>query len=221
MFAHSYFGALEGLTGGDVISQVLGSYFAGNLNPNSMDKDMPLTSDLALAFKEFAKGDKDAALSNMINLIVQSGIGVNPQSITDSVLAIMDACGDDPALANEATIFIARILQVPQSQIDKLYFDEVGLMGSGLSKYTPAQLAERYARYKVKRGHFSTPWAWNDDVNIGKAMTKANKEIKERTNHMGLTNLNEAFAPYEEVYQKVDKQMKDYEAAKKTDYVDG
>lgn len=219
VFAHSYFGALEGLTGGDVISQVLGSYFAGNLNPNSMDKDMPLTSDLALAFKEFAKGDKDAALSNMINLIVQSGIGVNPQSITDSVLAIMDACGDDPALANEATIFIARILQVPQSQIDKLYFDEVGLMGSGLSKYTPAQLAERYARYKVKRGHFSTPWAWNDDVNIGKAMTKANKEIKERTNHMGLTNLNEAFAPYEEVYQKVDKQMKDYEAAKKTDYV--
>ena len=219
VFAHSYFGSLEGLTGGDVISQVLGSYLAGNLNPNSMDKDMPLTSDLALAFKEFAKGDKDAALSDMINLIVQSGIGVNPQSITDSVLAIMDACGDDPALANEATIFIARILQVPQSQIDKLYFDEVGLMGSGLSKYTPAQLAARYARYKVKRGHFSTPWAWDDDVNIGKAMTKANREIKERTNHMGLTNLNEAFAPYEEVYQKVDKQMDAYEAAKKTDYV--
>ena len=219
VFAHSYFGSLEGLTGGDVISQVLGSYVAGNLNPSSMDKDMPLTSDLAVVFKEFAKGDKDASLSDMINLIVQSGIGVNPQSITDSVLAIMDACGDDPALANEATIFIARILQVPQSQIDKLYFDEVGLMGSGLSKYTPAQLAERYARYKVKRGHFSTPWAWDDDVNIGKAMTKANREIKERTNHMGLTNLNEAFAPYEEVYQKVDKQMDAYEAAKKTDYV--
>ena len=219
VFAHSYFGSLEGLTGGDVISMVLGSYVAGNLNPSSMDKDMPLTSDLAVVVKEFAKGDKDAALSDMINLIVQSGIGVNPQSITDSVLAIMDACGDDPALANEATIFIARILQVPQSQIDKLYFDEVGLMGSGLSKYTPAQLAERYARYKVKRGHFSTPWAWNDDVNIGKAMTKANREIKARTNHMGLTNLNEAFVPYEEVYQKVDKQMEAYEAAKKTDYV--
>lgn len=219
IFAHSYFGSLEGLTGGDVISQVLGSYLAGNLNPNAMDKDMPLTSDLAVAFKKFTKGDTDAALSDMINLIVQSGIGVNPQSITDSVLAIMDACGDDPALANEATIFIARILQVPQSQIDKLYFDEVGLMGSGLSKYTPAQLAERYARYKVKRGHFSTPWAWDDDVNVGKAITQANREIKERTNHMGLTNLNEAFAPYEEVYQKVDKQMEAYEAAKKTDYV--
>ena len=219
IFAHSYFGSLEGLTGGDVISQVLGSYLAGNLNPNSMDKDMPLTSDLAVAFRKFTKGDTDASLSDMINLIVQSGIGVNPQSITDSVLAIMDACGDDPALANEATIFIARILQVPQSQIDKLYFDEVGLMGSGLSKYTPAQLAERYARYKVKRGHFSTPWAWDDDVNVGKAITQANSEIKERTNHMWLTNLNEAFAPYEEIYQKVDKQMEAYEAAKKTDYV--
>lgn len=219
VFAHSYFGSLEGLTGGDVISQVLGSALAGNLNPNSMDKDMPLTSDLAVAFKEFTKGDTDAALSDMINLIVQSGIGVNPQSITDSVLAIMDACGDDPALANEATIFIARILQVPQSQIDKLYFDEVGLMGSGLSKYTPAQLADRYARYKVKRGHFSTPWAWDDDANYGKAITNANKEIKERTNHMGLTDLNEAFAPYEEAYKKVDKQMNIYNKIKESDYV--
>lgn len=219
IFAHSYFGSLEGLTGGDVISQVLGSYLAGNLNPNAMDKDMPLTSDLAVAFKKFTKGDTDAALSDMINLIVQSGIGVNPQSITDSVLAIMDACGDDPALANEATIFIARILQVPQSQIDKLYFDEVGLMGSGLSKYTPAQLADRYARYKVKRGHFSTPWAWDDDANYGKAITQANSEIKERTNHMGLTDLNEAFAPYEEVYQKVDKQMNIYNKIKESDYV--
>lgn len=219
IFAHSYFGSLEGFTGGDVISQVLGSYLAGNLNPNSMDKDMPLTSDIVVAYKKFAKGDTDAALSDMINLIVQSGIGVNPQSITDSVLAIMDACGDDPALANEATIFIARILQVPQSQIDKLYFDEVGLMGSGLSKYTPAQLADRYARYKVKRGHFSTPWAWDDDANYGKAITQANSEIKERTNHMGLTNLNEAFAPYEEVYQKVDKQMNIYNKIKESDYV--
>lgn len=219
IFAHSYFGSLEGLTGGDVISQVLGSYLAGNLNPNSMDKDMPLTSDIAVAFKKFTKGDMDAALSDMINLVVQSGIGVNPQSITDSVLAIMDACGDDPALANEATIFIARILQVPQSQIDKLYFDEVGLMGSGLSKYTPAQLADRYARYKVKRGHFSTPWAWDDDANYGKAITQANSEIKERTNHMGLTNLNEAFAPYEEIYQKVDKQMNIYNKIKESDYV--
>ena len=219
IFAHSYFGSLEGFTGGDVISQVLGSYLAGNLNPNSMDKDMPLTSDIVVAYKKFTKGDTDAALSDMINLIVQSGIGVNPQSITDSVLAIMDACGDDPALANEATIFIARILQVPQSQIDKLYFDEVGLMGSGLSKYTPAQLADRYARYKVKRGHFSTPWAWDDDANYGKAITNANKEIKERTNHMGLTNLNEAFAPYEEIYQKVDKQMDIYNKIKESDYV--
>ena len=71
----------------------------------------------------------------------------------------MDACGDDPELANEAVICVSRILSVPQSQIDKMYFDEVGLRGDEVSKYTPAQLAERYALYKVKRGRFFAPWS--------------------------------------------------------------
>ena len=118
------------------------------------------------------------------------GLGVNPQSITDVALSIMDACGDDPSLAHEATICISRILQVPQSQIDKMYFDEVGLSGDEVSKYTPAQLAERYAQFKVKRGRFFSPWSWGDEERIKKFTDKANKTIKERTEQMGDKHVN-------------------------------
>ncbi|WP_454895320.1 ADP-ribosyltransferase-containing protein [Alloprevotella tannerae] len=220
IFAHSYFGSLEGLTGGDVLSQGFGMLLTGNFNPDLLKKDMPLTSDFGRVLTEAFQGQHAEAISDMINLIVQSGIGVNPQSITDAVIGIIDACGDDPALANEATIFVARVLQVPQSQIEKLYFDEVGLMGSELSKYTPTQLAERYARYKVKRGRFYAPWEWDDKDAIRKKMKDPNKKIKERIGHMSDKQTDETISRYEEVYNSVDKKMKAYRDALKDDYAE-
>ena len=169
---------------------------------------MPLTSDIMAAFQKLGNGQHTEALNDMINLIVQAGLGVNPQSITDVALSIMDACGDDPALAHEATICISRILQVPQSQIDKMYFDEVGLSGDEVSKYTPAQLAERYAQFKVKRGRFFSPLSWGDEERIKKFTDKANKTIKERTEQMGDKHVNEAYLQYEEVYKGVDAKVK-------------
>lgn len=139
---------------------------------------------------------------------MQSGIGVNPQSITDAAIGIMDACGDDPELAHEAASCVSRILQVPQSQIDKMYFDDVNLSGEEASKYTPAQLAERYARYKVKRGRLYAPWSWNDEDQTGKSTEK-----------MGEAKVNEAYLRYEEVFKGVDEKVKAARKAAKTDYV--
>ena len=117
VWSHTLFGWLEGFTGGDVLSQGGGMLVNGEGNPANLSKDMPLTSDLGTILSKFGNGKHAEAFSDMVNLIVQSGIGVNPQSITDAALAIMDACGDDPALAHEATICVARILQVPQSPL--------------------------------------------------------------------------------------------------------
>lgn len=217
---HTAFGWLEGFTGGDVISQAGNMLLSGDGNPAYISKDMPLTSDIMNVLKKFGNGQRMEAVNDIVNLIVQSGIGMNPQSITDTVLAIMDACGDDPALAHEAAICVSRIIQVPQSQIDKMYFDEVGLSGEEVSKYTPAQLAERYARFKVKRGRFFTPWSWDDEERIGKNVDKANKSIKERTEQMGDSKVNEAYLQYEEVYKGVDAQVKAAKQMLKTDYVE-
>lgn len=220
VWAHTAFGSVEGLTGGDLMSQAGQMMLTGEGNPAYLSKDMPLTSDIMVAFQKLGNGQHTEALNDMINLIVQAGLGVNPQSITDVALSIMDACGDDPALAHEATICVSRILQVPQSQIDKMYFDEVGLSGDEVSKYTPAQLAERYAQFKVKRGRFFSPWSWGDEERIKKFTDKANKTIKERAEQMGDPKVNEAYLRYEEVYKGVDAQVKAAKKAAKTDYVE-
>ena len=220
VWAHTAFGSVEGLTGGDLMSQAGQMMLTGEGNPAYLSKDMPLTSDIMAAFQKLGNGQHTEALNDMINLIVQAGLGVNPQSITDLALSIMDACGDDPTLAHEATICISRILQVPQSQIDKMYFDEVGLSGDEVSKYTPAQLAERYAQFKVKRGRFFSPWSWGDEERIKKFTDKANKTIKERTEQMGDDKVNEAYLQYEEVYKGVDAKVKEAKKTAKTDYVE-
>ena len=220
VWAHTAFGSVEGLTGGDLMSQAGQMMLTGEGNPAYLSKDMPLTSDIMAAFQKLGNGQHTEALNDMINLIVQAGLGVNPQSITDVALSIMDACGDDQTLAHEATICISRILQVPQSQIDKMYFDEVGLSGDEVSKYTPAQLAERYAQFKVKRGRFFSPWSWGDEERIKKFTDKANKTIKERTEQMGDKHVNEAYLQYEEVYKGVDAKVKEAKKTAKTDYVE-
>ena len=191
----------------------------GEGNPEYLVKDMPITSDAMKILKNLNNNKRAEALNDVINLVVQSGIGINPETITDGVLAIMDACGDDPELAREASICIMRILQVPQSQIDKLYFDEIGLRGDEVSNYTPAQLAERYARYKIKRERFLTPWEWDDAEALEKQQKKAGKTIKERTAKMGDADINEAYKQYEEVYKGIDERVKAARKLVKTDYV--
>ncbi|MDY4555455.1 MAG: helicase-related protein [Prevotella sp.] len=223
IWTHTMGGWLEGLTGGDVMSLGIGMWLSGEVEEWKLKKEMPLTTDLYKTGSELFKCEYGAFVTDAVNLCVQMGLGANPQSITDGVLGIMDACGDDPALAHEATICISRILQVPQSQIDKMYFDEIGLRGDEVSKYTPAQLAERYAKFEVKRGRFFTPWSWDDEDQIDKYTEKANKAIKERTEQMGDKKVNEAYLRYEEVYNRVDAEVRSAKKdlkEKKIDYLE-
>lgn len=205
--AGSAFGWAEGYTGGDVISSGVAMLITKEINPSYLEKDMPLMSDISSILLKFGYGKNDDAISDVINLVVQSGIGVNPQSITDAVLAVYDACGGDPALAHEAVICISRILQVPQSQINKMYFDEVNLRGDEISKYTPAQLAERYARYRVKRGALYAPWIWNEEGRLDKQKDQATTIVKEHLDNLSDKKVNEDYQKYEEAYKAVREQI--------------
>jgi N12 class adenine-specific DNA methylase len=218
-FTHAYFGSVEGLTGGDVMSSFGNMWASGEWNWNKLSKDMPLASDINTIANKFIGGKNAEAVNDIINLIVQSGIGMNPQSITDAAVAITDACGDDPALSHEAAIFVMRVLQVPQSQIDKMYFDEVGLSGEETSKLTPEQLARRYAEYKVKRGTPFAPWSWGDEERLDKYKDAAGTKIKERMEGQSDKAVAEAYADYEARYKAISQRMTDARALAKTDYV--
>jgi len=215
---HSYFGSVEGLTGGDVMSSFGNMWASGEWNWNQLSKDMPLASDINTIGSKFVGGKNAEAINDILNLLVQMGVGMNPQSLTDTAIAITDACGDDPALSHEAAIFAMRVLQVPQSQIDKMYFDEVDLTGEEASKLTPAQLAQRYAEYKVKRGTPLAPWSWGDEERLGKYNDLATDRMKERLDAQGDATVIEAYADFEARYKAVSEKAKEAKALMKTDY---
>lgn len=217
-FTHAYFGSVEGLTGGDVMSSFGNMWASGEWNWNQLSKDMPLASDINAIGSKFVGGKNAEAINDILNLLVQMGVGMNPQSLTDTAIAITDACGDDPALSHEAAIFAMRVLQVPQSQVDKIYFDEVDLTGEEASKLTPAQLAQRYAEYKVKRGTPLAPWSWGDEERLGKYNELAKDRMQERLDAQGDARVIEAYADFEARYKAVSEKAKEAKALMKTDY---
>lgn len=202
------FGFLEGLAGGDVLSEAGKMIVMDEVNSRYVRKDMPLTSDIYNTIDKFQYGKTSEGLNDIINIVVQAGIGVDPRSIEDAVLAIIESCGYDVKLANEASLFAMKVVNAPQKEIEKMYFDEIDMTGEEALRITPTELAERYARYKVKRGNLYTPNKINDEGLIEKEMQKARKLERERIDRAGGNELNERYAEYESQYNEVSAQVK-------------
>ena len=213
---HTLFGSVEGLTGGDVMSAAGQMALNGDTNWEYLVKDMPLASDLATILRKMPQ-DKVAAMNDVVNLLVQARIGVNPQSLTDAVAAIMDYCGGEAETSRECALLIARILNCPQSQTDKIYFDELGATAAEASKMTPAEIAERYAEYKIHRSTPFTGWAYpeeeRDDVKaslqnraFGQAKGKADNRVQTDDTRQLLS-----------AYEAISKQQSELSKLKTTD----
>lgn len=144
-------GGLDGLAGGEAIVEIALSAMTeeGTLR-NVFKNGMPATSDIERALSKISS-DQYSAFNDLVNIVAQYYAGINPQILIDAVVAIQDYCGDDAQTTRECALLIMRIIQCPQSQLDKVYFDEIDLSAEQASKLTPVQIAERYARYKRKR----------------------------------------------------------------------
>lgn len=169
---HSLFGPIEGLTGGNAMSEI-GNTYAGYLMSDN-DKSllnalryhdylsMPLGSDLQQIFNE-AGNDSMAAWTDAFNLLVQAGIGINPETFTDTWVAIADACEGDPQTTKEFALCFMRVMQVPQTQTDKLFIDELGMTAKDAQKLNAMEMADRFARYKKFRNAPLLNWAYSPD----------------------------------------------------------
>ena len=213
---HTMFGSIEGLTGGDVMSSAGQMALNGDANWSYLVKDMPLASDLATILQKMPK-DKVAAMNDVVNLLVQSGVGVNPQSLTDVVVAIMDYCGDDAETSRECALLIARILNCPQSQTDKIYFDELGATAAEASKMTPAEIAERYAEYKIHRGAPLTGWAYSEEARDSVKTAQQNRVLTKAKEKMSNRMETEVTKQLLSTYEEVSKQQTELSKLKKTD----
>lgn len=206
---HALFGSLEGLTSGDVLSQAGNMALQGEWNWAQVVKDMPAASDFIHILKTYSK-DNVEALNDCINLLTQSAVGVNPQSITDAMVAIMDYCGDDAQTSRECALLMARILNCPQSQLDKIYFDELSASGVEASKMTPSQIAERFARYKRHRSAPLTGWMYSDAAIADKdgkrketVYKKARENFKAAASKSNKEELEQWKAEYKETAAKL------------------
>ena len=219
----SLFGPLEGLAYGDVLADAL--YVSGNKlfgdgseKFSDLGRTNPFYSDLSTVLRKL-DGDKMSAINDVLNMLVGINTGVNLQTVSDWATAILDYSPDGDT-AREVSLLVARLLNAPQSQIEMIYFDEIGMSGEEASKLSPKELVERYAAYKVKRDHFVTPWVWGDEALLDKKRNNANKTIKERTEQMGDKKVNEAYLRYEEVYNRVDAEVRSAKNALKEKRID-
>ena len=156
-------GSMEGLAGGNVMSEALNMVAKGESLNNYDPSLLPIISDMKSAYKKMSYNPV-AGSYDILSLLIQSGFGVNPQTLSDAVVAVVDACGGDLDTATEAMMLFMRVLQVPQSQVDQIYIDELGMNADKARSMSPGEMAERYARYKINKEAGPLVWAYSDEA---------------------------------------------------------
>lgn len=156
-------GMIEGLAGGSIMSDLLSKFENGESIYGYDMNTLPIMQDIKNTIAKF-NTDPVAAANDLVFLGVQIGLGTNPQTFSDAILAIVDACNGDFGTAKEAMLCILRILQVPQSQLDELMIDEIGMTAGQARELTYEEVAQRYADYKVRRNAPITGALYSDEL---------------------------------------------------------
>ena len=174
---HALAGPVEGLSGGSVISEVYNMARSGKNISNYNFQLLPIMSDLQTTMRHMEQ-DKVRGIQDIVNLLISMGIGVNPQTITDGVVSIVDAADGDLGVGKEIGMLMLRIAQVPQSQLDQLYIDELGMSAKDAKGLPMEELAQRYAAYKRMKDAPLTGWAYSDEAKEKVDKRYVNKFVK-------------------------------------------
>lgn len=155
---------------------------------------LPLMADIQSMFKKMGY-DKFAAAQDLFNIVMQSAVGVNPQTFTDMWNAAMDYGapgwdgenyrGDDENLSRpkELALFIMRFLNAPTSSWRNKYIDELGMNAEDAQKLPYEEMAKRYAHYKHWKDAPIMGWLRSDEARQKKMATiekQFDKAVEER-----------------------------------------
>lgn len=142
-------GWAEGLMGGSMVSEAIANWLMGKEIGSLELGTMPVLDALDKLIGNLDKKDWWMAAHDFINMMVQATTGVNPQAIEDVAMSIYDIAGGDLGLFKEIGLGIARLLQVPQSQLDEFYFDEIDMTGDRAMEMTVEEIATIYAERRA------------------------------------------------------------------------
>lgn len=124
---------------------------------------LPLFGDMGTMLEKLGY-DQAAAIQDMVNIACQMATGVNPQTLTDPIMAAIDASRGDLAKAKEIELFLMRVMMVPTESAQNIYLDELGMDAKKAQSMTYDELAERYAKYKFGKSAPMFGWVYSDEA---------------------------------------------------------
>lgn len=227
IFTHTMFGSIEGLVGGDALSAGFNSLWRSVFNgedfdSNKFSKDMPVASDIDTMWRDWKNKGWQVGVTDVFNILVQSAIGVNPQTLTDAAAAIYDYCGADEVTPRECALLVMRIFNCPKSQTDKVYFDELGMTAKEAQKLSVGQIAERYANYKMRSDAPVLSMTYGDDEKKERGSFYRDKAVDAAKENLGYDvsskEVTDMQNEYAEMKKKVQK-IKDLEDEDRDEYL--
>lgn len=213
-------GGFEGLTFGGTLPDFFYGLATGD-NPQLDEETSPAMGLITDMANLYSNGKTERAANEMINTMIALGVGVNPQVLEDGVVAGMDFFGEDEKSSRDWAMLFMRVIQCPQSQMDQVYFDELGMNAREASGKSPAELAERYATYKARRANFATMWKYDDErweTEVKEPWRKRfEMEAKERLKGQSEDRINESLEKYDAEWSQTGQNLR--ELAKKPSYL--
>lgn len=216
-------GMVEGLSGGSVISEAANMLASGEDVANYNPSLMPVTSDIHKIIKLMSY-DQVAAANEILNLLVQMGVGVNPQTVTNIGVAIYDACHGDLETSREAVLLLMRTLNVPESQTDKVLMDGIDFTAEKGLDMTISEFASRYADYKIRRNTAALGWMYSDEAREKRVNTYEKRFIKdaEEAKRTRGNEIDKAYYEYVDTeYKEVDKTLRELRSGLKSASMSG
>jgi hypothetical protein len=206
---HALAGGVEGLSAGNAISDNINNFRKGESSFGKSLHFIPMISDIESTRNHFSS-NQVRGMNDLVNILMQSAIGVNPQTVTDWAVAAADACNGDFGLAKECGLFMLRFLSIPQSQLDEIYLDELGMDALEASKLDADKLAKRWARSKVNRDAPLTGWRYSQvdrEEAEDKYLKRFDKMRKERILQSGAPEVVSIIDEYKDGDYKEDDKM--------------
>lgn len=217
-------GPLEGLTFGGTIPDAVYSLLSGD-KYKLEEETSPAMGHIKDLWNSAVNGDNIGATNHFANFAMSAGVGINPQTLEDVIAAGMDYFGNDKKTLRDFEMFAMRVISVPQSQVDMVYFDEVALTARQAANMNAYDLAERYASYKLLHNEFATVWFYNDEQRKereARHRKKAEKIIKEELDkHVSTDSVRSLIAESDEITKTEGELAKLKKARKYSEYREG
>ena len=194
-------GPVDGLAGGQFINTAIANTITSDgINLKGLKNvdfsGMPMLSDFNSMVEKFGY-DKVAGVQDLMFMVMQSGTGFNPKTLTDAINACIDYGNGDMTNAKEIALFVFRLMNGPAATVDNLYIDELGMKGKDAKKLSYEELAKRYAEYKFGKNTFGLGKLYSDEEKQKKlkAIEKSfDKKVSERLAGMDREDLKNEFS---------------------------